>query len=56
MTQKWVIQLYLDSKMVLESFFACFWQFYFLIQPNHYYAKAVAFATRPIFENVLLLE
>ena len=40
-----------NSNMDVESFVACFWQFYLLTQTDHF-AKAVAFARWPIFKMV----
>ena len=44
--------------MFVETFFACFWQFYFLTQSD-YFAWAIAFALWPcasIFKMVLFFE
>ena len=44
-----------NSNVLVESFFAGFWDFQFLMQTYHF-AKAIAFARWPIFKMVSFLK
>ena len=41
-----------NSNVFVEMFFACFWQFYFLTQTEHF-AWAIAFALWPFLANLI---